>query len=309
MSISRILPDSDVKRIDALTTAKDKQASVLPADSPLTTKTVTRLTAAQPLFSQKIATREAALVAQGQCTTLKNAAQDKARTYISHFFQSFNNGIVRGMFPPAHRAFYGLDLNESSVPPINTETEILHWGGKIVTGDAARIDAGGAPMAMPTADEVGVEIETFQHLVTQQSSLKDAYDTAQEGVSDIRPDIENLILRIWDEVETAFDDETPSSKRRKAREWGVVYHSTQKTTITGTVTDIVTTLPLANVNVILLESENTVQTDISGNYKMETTFVGEGILQFSLDGYATQTIPVDVPEGGAIEQNAKLQKM
>ena len=125
----------------------------------------------------------------------------------------------------------------------------------------------------------------------------------------MRPDIDNLILRIWDEVETAFDDETPSSKRRKAREWGVVYHSTQKTIITGNVTDIVTTLPLANVNVILLESENTVQTDISGNYKMETTFVGEGILQFSLDDYATQTIAVDVPEGSSLIQNAKLQKV
>ena len=309
MSITRKLPDSDVKRADTLTKTKEKQASTAPADSPLTAKTLLRLTAAQPLFAQKIAAREAALQAQGECTTLKTAAQDKTRTYISHYFQSFNNGIVRGLFPASHRAFYGIDLTDSSVPTLTTETNVLHWGSKIGTGDAARITAGGAPMAMPTADEVADEYTILLGLNTQQSTLKDAYDNAQEGVANMRLDVDNLILRIWDEVETAFDDETPSSKRRKAREWGVVYQSTQKTTITGSVTNAENEAPLAGAFVTLKESENTVQTDISGNYTMETSFVGIGTMEFVLEGYATQSIEVDVPEGSTLVQNAKLQKV
>lgn len=309
MSIVRVLPDSDVKRENAETKALNKQASVAPGESPLTAKTSTRLTASQPLFSQRIAARSAALQAQGECTTLKNAGQDKTRTYVSHFIQSFNNGIIRGMFPASHRAFYGLDLNESSVPPLGSEADVLYWGDKIITGDAARLAAGGAPMAMPTTEEVSDVYNAFKTLVTEHSNLKDAYDTAQEAVADMRLDVDNLILRVWDEVETSLDDETPSSRRRKAREWGVVYQSTQKSTIKGTLTDAETGAPLMNAYITLRESENTVQTDAGGNYTMETTFVGIGTFEFSLEGYVTLSLEVDVPEGGTIVQNAKLQKV
>jgi hypothetical protein len=309
MSITRVLPYSDVKRIDGLTVTKDKQASTAPANSPLTTKTATRLTATQPLFAQKIAAREAALQAQGESTSLKSAAQDKARTYISHYFQSFNNGIVRGMFPASHRAFYGIDLTDSAVPQLTNEIEVLHWGDKIKTGDVARLAAGGAPMAMPATEEVNDVCTAYALLVTQHSAFKDAYDTAQEGVADMRLDVDNLILRIWDEVETSLDDEPPASKRRKAREWGVVYHSTQKTVISGTVRDAVSGTVIEGAFVTLIESENKVQTDGAGNYTMETTFVGQGTLEFGLEGYATQSIPVEVPEGSTLVQNAKLQKV
>ena len=309
MYIIRVIPDSDVKRENAETKALNKQTSVAPGDSPLTAKTVTRLTASQPLFAQRIAIREAALQAQGEGTTLKNAAQDKARTYISHYFQSFNNGIIRGMFPASHRAFYGLDLTESSVPPLGSEADVMYWGDKINTGDVARLAAGGAPMAMPTTEEVNDVNTAFKLLVTQHSNLKDAYDTAQEGVAELRPDVDNIILRVWDEVETSLDDETPSSRRRKAREWGVVYQSTQKSTVTGTVRDAESGAPLLNAYVTLVESENTVQTDAAGNYTMETSFVGIGTFEFSLEGYVSQSIEVDVPEGGAIVQNAKLNKV
>lgn len=91
------------------------------------------------------------------------------------------------------------------------------------------------------------------------------------------------------QVETAFD-ETPSSKRCKAHGWGVVNQSTQKSTITGTVTDVERGTPLIGVYSTLCESENTVQTDNVRNYTMETTFVCLSTFEFSLEGYVTQSI-------------------
>jgi len=43
--------------------------------------------------------------------------------------------------------------------------------------------------------------------------------------------------------------------------------------------------------------------------KVETIFLGLFTFEFVLDGYATQSIQVDVPEGSAVVQNAKLKKV
>ena len=306
MALTRRLPQSDSARKIALDTGKTKKDNTAPADVVLTPNTVTRLDTTQPLFKQKMQERGNALQSQSDATAAKNAAQAKAKMYISHFIQGFNNGADRDYFPKSHRAFYQLDVSSNSVPPMNTEAEITLWGDNLIDGDAERITAGGAAMSVPSIAEVTTEVNLFKTLNADQSTAKDAYDNAQEAVSDMRPEVDSLILRIWDEVETAFNDEPIESKRRKAREWGVVYVSTQKATITGLVTDSASGNPLQNVNVALLESEVIVLTDEEGRYTLETSHTGEGTLEFSLAGYVTQTFPIEVHEGGEITQDVSL---
>lgn len=82
-----------------------------------------------------------------------------------------------------------------------------------------------------------------------------------------------------------------------------------KSTINGTVINAVSAEPLANVNVALLESDNIVQTGPDGKYTLVTTHTGAGTLEFSLDGYITQTISVEIAEGSTLKQDAKLTKV
>ncbi|MFC2092645.1 carboxypeptidase regulatory-like domain-containing protein [Bacteroidota bacterium] len=306
MSLQRKLAQSDVKRMIALDTGKTKKDNTAPADVVLTPNTVTRLDTTQPLFKQKMQERGNTLQAQSDATAVKDAAMEKSKMFISHFIQCFNNGVKRGVFPVSHKAFYQLDVNSDSVPTMNTEAEVNLWGNHLIDGDAERITAGGSAMSMPAIAEVTTEVNLFQTLNADQSTAKDAYDNAQEAVSDMRPEVDSLILRIWDEVETAFNDEPIESKRRKAREWGVVYISTQKATITGLVTDSASGNPLLNVNVALIESEEVVQTDEEGRYTLKTSYTGEGTLEFALDGYTTQTFPVTIEEGGELTQDVNL---
>lgn len=306
MAIQRRLPNTDVARNVALKASKTKQANTAPADMALTAATIAKLNLTQPLFEQKMILRGAALRNQSSVTVEKNAAQEQTKMFISHFIQVFNLGIERGVFPASDRAFYTLDVNSNSVPPLTKESEITYWGEQLITGDAGRIDAGGAAMAMPEISQVQAAYDNFIHMNSQQSTVKDAYDKAQEEVSNMRPDVDKLILKIWDEVETFYNQEETPSKRRHAREWGVVYVSTQKATITGTVTQSIDDSPLANVNVALIESEEIVQTDANGNYKLTTVFTGAGTLEFALEGYVTKTFPVEIPEGGSLVQDAVM---
>jgi len=309
MGITRALPKTDVARNIAQKTAKLKKDVTAPANVPMTGGTQTRLDAQQPAFALKMNERSIALRAQTNSTMLKTAQQDKTKMFISHYFQAFNNGVARGVFSASDRAFYGLDVNSQSVPPLDKEALIVYWGERLITGDAARIAAGGVPMSNPNTSEVAAEYDSFVAINLSQSNFKDAFDTAQEAVGAMRPETDKLILRIWDEVEAAYNDETIESKRRKAREWGVFYQSTQKATITGVVTDMETSAPLTGVSVALIETEDIVLTDTEGKFTLVTSHFGTGTLEFALIGCVTQTIPVEVPEGGALTQDVQMKKL
>src|SRR3972149_5828281 len=128
MAIRRTLPNSDETRNLALTAAKTKKDNTLPASIVITPNTITRLDATQPLLFSAMQARANALQAQSAATLLKNTTEKQAKMYISHFIQAFNNGVDRGIFPAAHRAFYQLDVSSNSVPDMNTEALIILWG-------------------------------------------------------------------------------------------------------------------------------------------------------------------------------------
>jgi len=220
---TRRLPKSDEQRNDALTAAKKRKDVTLPAEMVLTPNTAIRLDALQPVFHEKMRLRGLALKEQSNLTFQVEETKNTCRMYISHFIQSFNNGVDRGMFPASDRAHYQLDVSSNSVPSLKSEADILRWGQRLIDGDADRVAAGGKKMSMPTIIQLTNVFNDFNDINLQQSLKKEAYDRAQEEVSGMRTEADKLTLRIWDEVETAFTEEDPSSKRRKAREWGVVY--------------------------------------------------------------------------------------
>ncbi|MBI9039674.1 MAG: hypothetical protein JEY97_16205, partial [Bacteroidales bacterium] len=151
------------------------------------------------------------------------SAFDKAAMFASQFFQVFNFGVLRGIFNETERPYYKLDVNDGNTPVINTDSELLLWGQNLIVGEAARIAAEGTPMSMPSAAEFEIEFNKFKDLQIAQSQLKDQYDKEQEDVAALLDDADLLVKDIWDEVEFHFRHDEAASKRRKCREYGVVY--------------------------------------------------------------------------------------
>ena len=85
----------------------------------------------------------------------------KARLYLTHFIRVMNMAIFRGDLPAETRAFYGLATNESTVPSLNTENELISWGKRIIEGEEFRIRKGGSPITNPTIAVVKVRFENF----------------------------------------------------------------------------------------------------------------------------------------------------
>lgn len=307
MAVQRKLPQTDESRKIALDKAKTKKDNVADPELIIKADTIVRLDTTQPLFKTNLQNRDVALTEQGTATATKDLAIADLKMNNSHFLQVFNFGVERGVFPKEHRPFYHLDINSNALPQMITDAEIIQTGEWIVDGDPLRIAAGGTAMAMPTVAQVGTKLTAAKNAIVAQSTKKDAYDAAQEVVSGMRTDADKLILRIWDEVETSYNDEPIESKRRHSREWGVVYISTRSATISGTVTNQDTGNPIELVNVALLETGNIIQTDAHGKYTLVTNFAGEGNLEFTLDGFVPQTIPITLEEGGTLIQDAVLR--
>ncbi|MBL7784277.1 MAG: carboxypeptidase-like regulatory domain-containing protein [Chitinophagales bacterium] len=298
MAYRRYFPISNSSRYAAIEVAKRKAAHLAPdEDKPITPATESRLNSvgAQYLAAYEEATT--ALAKQTKATEAAVTIRGVVKVYISHFVQVFNFGIEREKYPLQDRSFYGLSINSGLVPSLNTESEIVQWGNSIIKGDAERTAMGGAPMANPSTAEFKVVFEEMIQLIQTQSSLKNAYDKAQEKVNGMNEAVDKLILRIWNEINTFYDDHEAASRRRKAREWGVVFVSTDTSNIVGgNVLNLADDKAIAGALVSFKEIEAQTTTDSNGRFSFKTDYMGEATITVEKIGFEPETYMVDIEE-------------
>jgi hypothetical protein len=237
MAIRRHMPQTHEKIMQALMMAVNRNSSIPVPDRFLSASTEARLNAIEASFRTAMQNRGNKLAEQSKQTTLVNAAFDEAQIHISHFIQVFDLGVARKKFPKAARAYYGLPTNSKKLPRLRREDDITHWGGNLVAGDANRIADGGAAMSNPSIAEVQTVVDDFRTKNLDQSNKKDAYGRAQKEVNKLVAEARKVIRKVWDEVETFYNEHSAPSRRRKAREWGVVYSSDVLLTFNFVVTD------------------------------------------------------------------------
>jgi hypothetical protein len=303
----RRLPNSILGFQKAMDDGSNK-ASTSPEEA-ITADTLAVLAIMQPDYNAKVLAMNIAKQAQMSATQEEDVAIGECRMYISHYFQVFNLGVARGVYPATARTFYGIDANDDRVPNLSKENDVSHWAQAVVKGDTARVAAGGTAMVNPKTTEVDAKFTAYKAKHNTQSEKKDAYDTAQQAVAAMFEPVKQLVVDMWDEVEFFYRHEPDeASKRRRCREWGVVYVSDKKGKVTGLVSDIDSGVKLAGVTVKIIETDDTTITDDGGNYELATTLVGTGTVDFSLANYITQKITLEFHEGGTLTQDVKMKK-
>ena len=307
-------PQTDLQRLEALEAAKNKADVTAPADLAFSPDTLARLVIFLPQFRLEVQQMGSALSAQAAATLTASAEKRHLYLNVSHFIQVFNLGVDRDIYTKEQRAFFMLDVNSDKLPRLVTEQELATWGQRIVSGDAARVAAGGAAMANPSAANVAAAHTAYLAAQGNQSTKKDAYDHEQEDVAALRDDADDLIADIWDEVEFTFRKETNSSKRRKAREYGVVYIPSRGETpspddfsLMGTITDAATGNPINEVVVAIENTPVVALTDAEGKYFIGVQPAGTYSLIIYKGGYQLKNVPnVTVTAGAITTYNATL---
>ena len=219
----RRLPNTDTARIRAMKIALQKAKDLPPQRLAFSSKTVVRLQRFLPQFESNIKMYRLSLSSQNTRSRDFNEIMRKARIYLTHFIRVMNMAIFRGDLPAETRTYYGMAANESTVPSLNSENELVSWGKRIIEGEEFRIRKGGNPITNPTIAVVKVWYETFiQALYYHNNQSKKTSDYMEKNNS-LRSEADEIILQLWNEVESSHGNLPEGTKKILNEEYGLVY--------------------------------------------------------------------------------------
>jgi len=219
----RRLPNTDVARLRALKIAYVKGKELPPFKLAFSQATFTKVQAFLPQFEHALLVHKSAF--NNQVSKSKDYVNSlkKAKLYISHFIQVINMSIARGDMPVAVRSYYGLEDYDNKVPALNTEAEVIKWGDTIIRGESDRTRKGLAPVTNPTIALVKVRFEDFKDSYNFQKTLQKNNNRTLQELAKLRKDADDLVVKVWDEVENNYHELPDEIRREKSKEYGLIY--------------------------------------------------------------------------------------
>lgn len=157
-------------------------------------------------------------------TKYQNSAK-VARMYITHFIQVLNMCIMRKEIKPSVKGLYNLPEDSFNLPDITSDASLVIWGKDVIEGERRRIETGGVPIYNPTIAKVKVHYDIFLSNYERQKALQALTARSLTSLEPLRTQIDELMLRIWNDVELAYKDVTPNELRLdKCRQYGLIYY-------------------------------------------------------------------------------------
>jgi hypothetical protein len=219
----RRLPNTDAARIRAMKIALEKGRDIPPTNMPFSSKNIVRLQSFLPRFENMIQLHRQSCASQANKGKEYSEITRKARLYLSHFIRVMNMAIIRGDMPAETRAFYGLATNESNIPSLNTDTELITWGRRIIEGEEIRIRKGGCPITNPTIAVVKVRYNNFIDAWNYQKTLAKRTLEYTEKNGELRKEADEIITQIWNEIENTHSSLPDDVRMAESENFGIVY--------------------------------------------------------------------------------------
>jgi hypothetical protein len=219
----RRLPNTDTARLKAMKAALEKGKNLPPQKLAFSSKSTIRLEKILPLFEHNIRLYRHSVHEQGKSNQDYNDLQKKARLYLTHFIRVMNMAISRGELNAETRTYYAIPKEDASVPSFCTENELVSWGKRIIEGEEFRVRKGGNPVTNPSIAVVKVRFETFLEAFSFQRSLEKKTSESLEKNMKLRRDADEIILQIWNEVETAHRNLSEGERMKLNEDYGIKY--------------------------------------------------------------------------------------
>ena len=204
-------------------TALDKGKELHPSKLAYSSRTIVRLEKFLPQFTHNFQLYRQVLASQNKKSKDYNEITRKARVYLTHFIRVMNMAIFRGDLPAETRAFYGLATDESTVPSLTTENELMSWGRRIIEGEEFRIKKGGSPITNPTIAVVKVRFENFLEAWNYHNTLSKRTSEYSDKNTNLRKEADEIILQLWNEVENSHAALPEEIRKTVNEEYGLVY--------------------------------------------------------------------------------------
>ncbi|MBN2214007.1 MAG: hypothetical protein JW723_07175 [Bacteroidales bacterium] len=219
----RRLPNTDAARLRALKTAFKKGKELPPFKLAFSQSTLHKIQSFLPSFEKALLESRQAYSKQLEKSKSYAFVIRKAKLYISHFIQVLNMAILRGDIPSTERKYYGTQDYSTKLPALNTEADLIKWGEKLIHGESIRAMENRSPITNPTIAVVKVRYEQFLEAYKFQKILQKNFYRVQEKLEEMRIQANDIIVKIWNEVEDTYKQESGQNHREKAETYGIIY--------------------------------------------------------------------------------------
>jgi len=219
----RRLPNTDRARHKALVKAYQMGKELPPFKLAFSQSTYQQVVSFLPSFEKKMLCQKSAIARQIERSKEHFGLMKKAKLYISHFIQVVNMAIQRGELSPSILDYYQLKDYRRKLPALNTDEDLIRWGKCIIDGESNRVKKGLSPITNPTIAVVKVRFEKFHESYYSQKHLRQSNCRTLKELSEARPEADEIIVSIWNEVEETFKDLPDNLRRERAIEYGLAY--------------------------------------------------------------------------------------
>lgn len=219
----RRLPNTDLTRIKALQKAISMEGHKENGQLVLSYQTIrdaqqllTKFSDAQRKYSQY---REQFL------NTDKGYKEEArvARMYIKHFLTVLDMAIERGEIRSDVLPGYGITPGDK-MPTVTSEADIVEWGKNIIAGEELRVSHGGVPLYNPNIAKVKVYYSIFTEHYFGINGLKQNAEKYRQQLVLMRPEVDDLILDLWNQVENFYYEQPLSVLLEKSSQYGLIYY-------------------------------------------------------------------------------------
>ena len=221
----RRLPNTDQARIRAMEKLLEKIGMISVSEMAVSLNTISKIRSLLNRFRRLSEYYKDCFDNQSKASRKHQENTKLARLYISHFIQVLNLAALRMEIKPAQKNYYGLQPNVHNVPDLISEAALMEWGEKIIVGEMKRTSEGGIPIYNPTIAKVKVRYDIFVESNERQKNLQRLTAESLEDVTLMRPQVDELILDAWNQIEDYYKDVPDVDKRLDlCREYGIVYY-------------------------------------------------------------------------------------
>lgn len=202
------------------TTANTAQNDAAKGEAYLSTETLNSVIAFIPNWEQKLLQVNQYLSQREKEIREKNVALDFLDTVVRDVWEVEKRRVKRLALPAEVLTYYQLPLS-GLIPKMSKEQDLFAIASKILTGDAEAVIAGYDTISNPSVSEV---LQALDAAIKEKSDIAPAdraYDKAEEEVLNLRPQADELISDIVDELKFNLRKRDGASQRRIIRSYGI----------------------------------------------------------------------------------------
>lgn len=228
-------PRSDLARQAFLeTSAKTGQEDIAAGNAYISQELVDSIVAFLPDYDTMVEAVTQTLSGREKEVREKNEAMSTLITYAHDLWEVLRRRVGRKNEPAEVHTYYRLPLDGKNPTPAS-DKEWLTMAENVVEGDAQAVAKGFDAMINPSAAELDAQRAAAQTEVDEVAPSDRQYDEAQEAVATLRPQADELIQEVMDELRYTLRKKDAPSQRRIMRTYGATFTFLRGETIEGTV--------------------------------------------------------------------------